>query len=64
MRHLGRVLGQGLVVEAARGVRVEAKVELVLPAELEARLGQCIVADLCTGMALGEVGGVGGDLVG
>ena len=30
----------------ARGVRVEAEVELILPAELEARLGQRIVADL------------------
>jgi hypothetical protein len=36
MRHLVGVLGQRLVVEAARGFRIEAEVELVLPAEVEA----------------------------
>lgn len=64
MRDLGRVLGQGFVVVRARGVRVQAKVELVLPTELEARLGQRVVADLRARVALGEVGGMGGDLVG
>jgi hypothetical protein len=64
VRDLGRLLGQGLVVEFARLVRVEAEVELVVPAELEARLGQRVVADLRARVALGEVGGVGGELVG
>lgn len=44
MRHLGAVLGQGLVVVLLRRLRVQAQVELVLPAEVEARLGKRIVA--------------------
>jgi hypothetical protein len=43
---------------------IEAEVELVVPAEFEARLGQRVIADLRAGVALGEVGGVGGQLVG
>src|SRR4051812_37107298 len=38
VRHLGAVLRQRLVVELLGGVRVEAEVELIGPAELEARL--------------------------
>jgi hypothetical protein len=49
---LGRFLGQGFVVEFARLVRIEAEVELVVPAELEARLGQRVVADLRAGWPL------------
>ena len=64
VRDLGRILGQGFVVEFARLVGVEAEVELVFPAEFEARLGQRVVADLRAGMAFGQVGGMGGDLVG
>ena len=44
--------GQRLVVVGAGSVRVEAEVELVFPAELEARLGQGVVADLCAGWPL------------
>jgi hypothetical protein len=47
-----------------RLLRIEAEVELVFPAELEARLGERVVAHLRAGMALGEVGRVRGDLVG
>jgi hypothetical protein len=61
---LGAILGQGLVVEFARLVRVEAEVELVVPAEFEARLAQRVVADLRARVALGQIGGVGGELVG
>jgi len=61
---LGAFLGEGLVVEALGLVRVQAEVELVVPAELVARLGERVVADLGAGVALGEVGGVGGELVG
>src|SRR5512135_1629621 len=43
---LGAVLRQGLVVELAGLVGIESEVELVFPAELEARLGQRVVADL------------------
>src|SRR5690606_11433404 len=42
----------------------EGEVELILPAKLEAGLAQGVVADLGAGVPLGEVGGVGGDLVG
>jgi hypothetical protein len=30
-------------------VRIQAEVELIVPAELEAGLGQCVVADLAPG---------------
>ena len=56
--------GQRFVVKFARGDGVEAEVELIFPAEFEARLAQRVVAVLRAGMALGEVGGVRGDLVG
>src|SRR5215831_18652793 len=46
MRDLVRLLGQGLVVVLARGVGVEREVELVDPAELEARARERVVADL------------------
>ena len=52
VRQLRAVLRQRLVVELARLVRIEAEVELVLPAELEARLRQRIVADLRAGWPL------------
>jgi hypothetical protein len=61
---LGAVLRQRRVVVLARGLRIERKVELVLPAELEARLAERVVAVRAPGVALGEVGGVRGDLVG
>jgi hypothetical protein len=60
VRELGAVLRQRFVVEFARLVRIEAEIELVVPAELEARLRQRVVADLRAGMALGEIGGVRG----
>ena len=62
VRGLGAVLRQRFVVELARGHGVEAQVKLVFPAEFEARLAQGVVAILRAGMALGEVGGVRGDL--
>ncbi len=43
---------------------VQGQVELVGPAEFEAGLGEGVVAALGGGVALGQVGGVGGDLVG
>ncbi|MPM54526.1 hypothetical protein SDC9_101304 [bioreactor metagenome] len=45
-------------------VRVEAEVELVFPAELEACFGERVVADLRARVALGQIGGVRGELVG
>ena len=64
MRHLVRLLGQGLVMHRPRGLGVEAQVELILPAELEPRPAQRVVADPRRRVALGEIGGVGRDLVG
>ena len=62
--HFLRLLGQRFVVIIPRRVRVQGQVELVLPAELKAGLGQGVVADLRRRVAFGQVGGVGGDLVG
>ena len=64
MRGLGRLGGQGLVVEFAGGVGIERQRELVVPAKLESRLRQCVITLLCAGMSLGQIGGVRGDLVG
>src|SRR3954469_6692759 len=64
VRRLSAFLRQGLVVELARGVGIEAEVELIGPAKLEARLGERVVALLRAGMALREIGGVRRDLVG
>jgi hypothetical protein len=58
MGDLVRLLGERLVVVLARRVGVEGEVELVLPAELEAGLGEGVVAQLRGGVALGEVGGM------
>ena len=43
VRELGALLRERLVMEILRGVRIEAQIELVLPAELEPRLGQRVV---------------------
>ena len=64
VRGLRAVSREGFVVEFPRPFRVEAKVELILPAEFEPRLAQRVVAVLCAGVALGQVSGVGGNLVG
>src|SRR5579875_798443 len=56
MRALVGVLRQGLVVEFPGLFRIEAEVELVLPAEFETRLGKRVVARLRARMALGEIG--------
>jgi len=55
--------GEGLVVERAGSVRVEGQVELVFPTEFESGVGHRVVPGLRAGVALGQVGGVGGDLV-
>src|SRR5258708_2263796 len=64
VRALGGGRGQRLVVELARRVRIERKVELVLPAEVEARLAERVVAPLRARVPLGEVRRVRRDLVG
>lgn len=64
MRHLGRLGGQGIVVEGDGGVRIVGQIELVEPTELEASLGNRIVAIHRVRVVLGDVCGVAGDLVG
>ena len=51
-------------MEALGAFGVEAEAELVAPAELETRLAQGVVAQLCARPAFGEVGGMGGKFVG
>ena len=53
---LGAFGRQRLVVELARGLRVEREVELVLAAELEAPLAERVVPLARAGVALGEIG--------
>ena len=64
MRDLVRLLRQRLVVEVARGIGIEREVELVLPAELESRTADRVVAQFRAGMALGEIRRVRCDAVG
>ena len=64
MGALGAFLRQGFIVKFARRHGIEAQVELVFPAEFEARLAQRVVAILRARMALGQVRGVSGDFVG
>src|SRR5690606_17138769 len=64
VRGLGAVLREGLVVVFAGAFGVEGEVELVFPTEFEAGFAEGVVAVLGGGMARGEVGDVGGDLVG
>ena len=64
MRGFRAFLRQGFVVKFAGGFGVERLVELVFPAEFEARLAQGVVAILRAGMAFGQVGGVRGNFVG
>ncbi|CDN45754.1 Putative uncharacterized protein [Paenibacillus sp. P22] len=63
MRALGAFRRERLVVVAHRPLGIERQMELVAPAEFESGLGQSIVALSRLRMALGEIGGVGGDLV-
>mmetsp|Transcript_18152 Transcript_18152/g.37477 ORF Transcript_18152/g.37477 Transcript_18152/m.37477 type:complete len:206 (+) Transcript_18152:147-764(+) len=60
---LGRLLGQRLVMEGPRRHRVQRKVELVVPPEVEARMGQLVVPHLSHGVLLRQVCSVGRNLV-
>ena len=64
MRHLGAVGRQGFVVIKLRRFGIERQRELVAPAEFEARLAHRIVPDARRRMALGQIGGMGGDAIG
>ena len=60
MRGLCPFCGKRLVVEGFGRVRIETKVELIAPAEIEPRAAERIVAQLGGGMPLGEIGGMRG----
>ena len=64
MGRLGGFLRQGFIVVFLGTLRIEGQGELILPAELEAGLRKRIIANLGSGVSLGEVGRMGGDLVG
>ena len=64
MRGLGWFGRQRLVMEFLGCDRVQGQRELVMPAELEARLAQRIIASRGPRVALGQICGVRGDLVG
>src|SRR5882762_11353114 len=49
------LLRKRFVVVFARDFRVKRKVELILPTEFKSGFGQCVVAVLGSGMALGQV---------
>ena len=56
MRGLCDLVRQRRVMEAARCDRVQRQIELVVPAELEARPRQLVVPLLCQGMTLHTTG--------
>ena len=51
VRGLRSFLRKGLVVELARGFGIERQIELIFPAEFEARFADGVVAVLRAGMA-------------
>src|SRR5215831_3331924 len=56
-------LRKGFIMKLARGDRIEAQIELVLPPEFESRLAQRVVAITGRGMAFGEIRGMSCDFV-
>src|SRR5439155_27284252 len=64
VRGLGAFGWKSFIVELARGLGIEREIELIFPAKFEARFANRVVAVLRAGMALGEISGVRGDLVG
>src|SRR6202035_1612165 len=64
MRDLGTRGRERLVVHRASGLGIEAQVELIFPAEVEACLRERVVPPLRARMPLGEVGCMRRDLVG
>mmetsp|Transcript_100350 Transcript_100350/g.239272 ORF Transcript_100350/g.239272 Transcript_100350/m.239272 type:complete len:257 (+) Transcript_100350:323-1093(+) len=63
VRGLPLLRAHGLVVHLPRRHGVQREVELVVPTELEAGLGEQVVPVLRPGVALGQVRSVGGDAV-
>src|SRR2546423_15125381 len=51
-------------MKLASGLWIERQIELIFPTKLEAGLADGVVPVLSAGMTFGEIGGVGGDLVG
>src|SRR5260370_1757895 len=63
MSGFGAIMGQSFIVKLTSPVGVKAQVELILPAKLETRLGESVVAKLCPRPSLGQVRGMRGDFV-
>mmetsp|Transcript_42134 Transcript_42134/g.77032 ORF Transcript_42134/g.77032 Transcript_42134/m.77032 type:complete len:235 (+) Transcript_42134:378-1082(+) len=63
VRAFGGIAVERLVVERTSGHGVQRKVELIVPTEIKSSIGESIVAILCSGEFLREVGGVGRNLV-
>ena len=55
MRDLRPFRRQRLIMKRGRSARIEREIELVAPAEFEARLGEGVVAVTRARMAFGEV---------
>src|SRR5262245_53964746 len=63
MRDLRSILRESFVVEFTGRIRIEREIELIFRSELEARLRESIMPMPRARVPLGEVGGMGGDLV-
>ena len=57
-------IGQGFIMKIFRGIRIQTKIELIIPAEFKTCLGQSVVADRGTRMTFGQIRGMRGDFVG
>src|SRR5579872_3942877 len=58
------VVGQSFVVHGAGGFGIERECELFLPIEFVAGIAEGVVTVAGAGASTGDVGGVGGNLVG
>ena len=62
--HFGSFFRHGLIMELPRRFRIEREVELVFPAEFEARMGKRIIPKPRPGVSFGKVRRMGGNLIG
>jgi len=58
------LVGQGFVVHGAGSFGIEGELELLLPIELIAGVAEGVIAIAGAGASAGDVGGMGGNLVG
>src|SRR5579884_1902666 len=64
MGDFGALCGQRLVVELTRRLGIQRKIELIFPAEIEARLAQDVVPVMRERVSFGQIGGVRRNFVG